>query len=118
MQIPRPTKARSLVFTVPIKRKIKGSLLYVPSPRRGSFSGAQECWMITQGPEVKEVISSGTLCYVHDGFEFEDINIDGLWEHYKETGEFKKLKELVEECDGEVAVKLVPESALLAVECD
>lgn len=118
MQIPRPTKARSLVFTVPIKRKIKGSLLYTPAPRRGSFSGAQKCWIIMQGPETQEKIPQGAMCYVHDGFEFEEIKLQDLWDELKNSPEFKKLKEYVDECDGEVAVQLVPESALLAVECD
>lgn len=116
MQIPKPTKARALVFTVPMKRKIPGSLLFSPAPRRNSYSGAQECWIIDTGPEFSEAVKRGSKCYVHDGFEFEEIKYDELWDALKGLPEFSALKAYVDDVDGQVTVQLVTESALLAVE--
>jgi hypothetical protein len=39
-----------------------------------------------------------------------------LWEYLKDTPPFAKLKAYVEECDGSVAVQLVPEGSILAIE--
>lgn len=116
MQIPKPTKARALVFTVPLRTKIPGSLLYSPAPRRNSFTGAQECWIIDTGPEFQESVRRGSKCFVHDGFEFEEIKYDDLWDALKDSKEFAALKKYVDDVGGHVAVQVVPESALLATE--
>lgn len=116
MQIPRPTKSRLIVFTVPVKLKIRGSSLYTPAPRRGSYTGSQECWIVSLGPDVTEKYRIGQKAYVHDGFEFEEIKQDYLWDNLVKDVRFKELKELVEEVDGQVAVQVVPESSVLAVE--
>lgn len=116
MQIPKPTKARALVFTVPQKRKIPGSLLFSPAPRRNSYLGAQECWIVETGPEFSEQVRRGAKCYVHDGFEFEEIHYDELWHALKDAAEFAAFRQYVDEVDGVVAVQIVPESALLAIE--
>jgi hypothetical protein len=116
MQIPRPTKSRLIVFTVPVRRKLKGSILYTPSPRRNTFTGSQECWIVSVGPEVREKFKMGQRAFVHDGFEFEDIKQDYLWDDLQNEECFKGLKEYVTELDGDVAVKIVTESSILAVE--
>ena len=59
----------------------------------------------------------GDKCFVHDGFEFEELKtrVD-LWEMLKVQKEFASLAGFVDLVDGVVEVKVVPESALLAVE--
>lgn len=119
MQIPRPTKSRLLVFTVPVKRRIKNSILYTPAPRRGSYSGCQECWIVSAGPEVQEqTLTKGKKAFVHDGFEFEEVKLDHLWDNLQHLPEFKSLKEYVDEVDGSVYVQIVPEGSILAIEED
>jgi hypothetical protein len=116
MQIPKPTRARVLVFTVPVRRKIEGSLLYKPAPRRNSYIGSQECWIVSIGPEVREKLEIGAKAFVHDGFEFEEIKQDYLWDTLQNDERFKSLKAYVDLVEGDVVVNVVPESALLAVE--
>lgn len=115
MQTYRPTKKRILVFSVPFKHKREGSLLYMPKPQRGGISGVQEAWVIATGPECVTEFSAGQKVFVHDGFEFDRVNLD-LWETLRHTPDFAKLNEYVMAVDGIVKVELVTESSVLAVE--
>ncbi len=116
MQLPRPTKARVFVFSVPLRRKAKGSFLYQPAVRRGSISGAQECWIITSGPDVKDPLPIGQKAYVSDGFSFEEVKMDYLWDTLQDRAEFAALRKLVDEVEGDVAVQMVQFSDIMAVE--
>jgi len=109
-------KDRFIVFTVPIRRRLKGSILYTPAPRRNTFAGVQECWVISAGSEAISHHPMGTKCFVHDGFEFEPIKQEYLWDNLKDHEAFKGLKEYVEQVEGEVTVQLVPEGSILAIE--
>jgi len=61
-------------------------------------------------------MTRGQKAFVHDGFEFEEIKRPELWELLQDAEEFKELREYVESVDGLVAVQLVTESSVLAVE--
>jgi len=117
MQIPMPTKSRLIVFSVPIKLRIEGSLLYRAKPTRYSYSGCQECWIVSVGPEVKDkTLQRGMKAYVHDGFEFERIKMENLWDDLKDLPEFAELLKYVDDVDGVVRVEIVPEGSVLAVQ--
>lgn len=61
-------------------------------------------------------MTRGQKAFVHDGFEFEEIKRPELWEYLQNTAEFAALKEYVDSVDGIVAVQLVPEGSVLALE--
>jgi hypothetical protein len=109
-------KDRFLVFSVPIRRRLKGSILYTPSPRRNTINGVQECWVISAGAESISKHPMGTKCFVHDGFEFQSVKQEYLWDQLKEQEAFRSLREYVDQVEGEVAVELVPEGSILAIE--
>lgn len=91
-------------------------MLYSPAPRRNSIAGVQECWVVSIGPETVEKHPPGTKCFVQDGFEFEPIKQEYLWDALKDDEAYSTLKAYVEEVDGEVAVQIVPEWSILAIE--
>lgn len=110
-----PLFKRYLVFHMPIRNKIKGSSLYVPNARRGSYARAEEVWIIEKGKECVYDLSAGDHCWLYDSFELTDCKLD-LWEKYRDYPEFSQLKKLEQEYDGRVLTKLVVEDSVLAVD--
>ena len=111
----RPLFKRYLVFHMPVRRKLKGSSLYTGNPRRGSFSQAEEIWILEKGAECTADLKLGDHCWLYDAFELTDCELD-LWQHFKDLEAFKPLKRLQEEVDGVVETKLVLEDSILAVD--
>ena len=111
-----PTQKRLLVFTMPIRRKDANTKLYMPKVRRGSMSRAGECWIYAVGPNVVYPFKRGQKAYTMDGFEFEQVPLDGEWEKCMHLEEFKDLKQLQEDLDGDVHMNIVVERSILAVE--
>lgn len=111
-----PLHKRWLVFEVPYKQKIEGSILYTPNSHRDSIHGAQKVWLIAAPPERTNAdLNPGDCCYIQDGFDLLETDFD-LWEELKDEPHFKNLKDYVERVDGVVRTKLVADGSLLAVE--
>lgn len=110
-----PLFKRYLVFHIPIRKKIKGSSLYLGNSRRGSYSRAEEVWIIEKGKECSYDLEKGDHCWLYDSFELTDCKLD-LWDKFKDHQEFRALRDIQKECDGEVKTKLVIEDSILAVD--
>lgn len=111
-----PLHKRWLVFEVPYKQKLEGSMLYTPNSHRDSIHGAQKVWLISCSSEIGNTdLKRGDCCFVQDGFDLLDADFD-LWDALKDEEEFQSLKAYVEKVDGIVRTKLVSDGSLLAVE--
>lgn len=113
----RPMFKRYLVFSVPVRRRIEGSLLYRPNGNRYSFSRAEEIWIISKGHECKLDLKPGDHCWLNDSFELDSSGLD-LWDDMKDDPKFLKLKEFVDKVDGVVKTQIVTEDAILAIDED
>jgi len=114
-QLPRPLFHRIICFSVPVRRKLEHSILYVGDKYRGGFSRCEDVWIFVSGPDVKEKFKMGQKAFVHDGFELDNEGMD-FWPQVKDWPEFRPLKEFVERVDGDVYTMVTNESCLLAVE--
>lgn len=116
----KPLHKRWLVFEVPYKQKIPGSILYTPNSHRDSINGVQKVWLISHSNEIKNTdLKMGDCCYVYDGFDLLNIDMkydDALWEQYKDHPAFAAMRKFVDEVDGIVKTKIVSDGSLLAVE--
>lgn len=110
-----PLFRRYLVFHMPIRNKIKGSSLYVANSKRGSYSRAEEVWIIEAGKECTYNLKPGDHCWLYDSFELTNCDIN-LWDEYKDYPEFEALKQLQIQFEGEIKTKLVFEDSILAVD--
>ena len=112
-----PLKNRYIVFSVPIRRKVRGSTLFKGNAKRYAYNRAEEVWIMSCGLECKETFEMGTHCWINDSFELEPTDLN-LWEESLDKPEFKKLKEFVDNCDGDVKTSLLSEDSLLCVDND
>jgi hypothetical protein len=112
-----PMKNRYIVFSVPVRRKISGSSLYTGHATRYSFNRAEEIWIVACGPEVKETFAPATHGWLNDSFELEPTNL-ALWDDFKNDPAFQKLREFVDNIDGDVQTSLIAEQSLLAIDDD
>lgn len=108
---------RCLVFSVPVRNKIEGSILYRGKPKRYSYSRAEEIWIINCGQLCKEQFVAGTHAWVADSFELDESGLN-LWDDFKDLPQFAMLKEFVQSVDGEVVTQIVRSDSLLAVDDD
>lgn len=112
-----PLKNRYIVFSVPVRRRIEGSVLYKGNPKRYAYNRAEEVWIVSCGQLCKEQFKPGTHAWLNDSFELEPTNLN-LWDEFKDDPNFKRLKEFVELVDGDVHSSLVSENSLLAIDDD
>ncbi len=110
-----PLFKRYLVFHMPVRRKLKGSKLYVGNSHRGSMSRAEEVWIIEKGTQCTYDLDRGDHCWLYDAFELTECEIN-LWDKLKCQPEFEKLRALSEDLDADVVTKLVFEGSILAVD--
>jgi hypothetical protein len=111
----KPLKRRMIVFSVPERKKLAGSILYQANERRGSLSGSEEVWILENGPECRLRIPRGSKCYISDGFELEPTDLD-LWADYENDPIFKDLREFAQSVEGKIKTSLIHEESLLAIE--
>lgn len=104
------------MFSVPARLKLKSGL-FSGNSLRGSFSRAEEVWIIASGPQCELKLPKGSHCFIEDSFELESLGLD-LWPEYKDDEAFSKLKELVEACDGTVKTSIILEDSLLVIDPD
>lgn len=113
----RVLRRRVLVFSVPVRRKKYGSVLYLGHQRRGSFTEAQDAWVISLGEEVKGEVKDlkrGDRCVIADSFELLPVELD-LWPMLKDDPAFESLKKFAEEVDGDVETQMLYDDSILAV---
>lgn len=115
--LPRPLFGRVICFSVPVRRKLEGSSLYVGNRFRGAFdrSRGEPVWIISTGPDFKERVHLGQKAYVHDGFEVDSEGLD-LWPQCRDWPEFAELKKFAEDVDGDIYTMMTNENSLVAVE--
>jgi NADH:ubiquinone oxidoreductase subunit len=111
----KPLFDRLVVFSVPIRRRITGSVLYAGNAKRSSFNRAEEIWVLSNGPECREPLPRGTHAWLNDSFELEPTDLD-LWSQHENDPEFARLKAFVQSVDGDVKTAIVKEAAILAVD--
>lgn len=111
----KPLFDRLVVFSVPIRRRIEGSMLYRASGARYAFSRAEEIWILAAGPECKDTWIKGTHAWLNDSFELEPTDLD-LWPQHENEPEFARLRDFVQSVDGDVKTSIVKEGAILAVD--
>jgi len=105
------------VFSVPVRERIEGSILYRGNAKRDSFNRAEEVWVISSGPECQEPLPTGTHCWINDSFELEPTDLN-LWDDYKDDPVFTRLKSIVDNVLGVVKTSIISENSILAVDDD
>lgn len=113
----KPLFDRLVVFSVPVRNRIEGSVLYSGNAKRNSFNRAEEIWVLSCGPECVEPLPRGTHAWLNDSFELEPTDLN-LWPDFEEDAIFARLKEFAHSVDGDVVTSIVKEAAILAVDDD
>lgn len=108
---------RYIVFTVPVRERLDGSILLTTKPWTNAYSRAEEAWIVSAGPESKLNLSRGTKCYLVDSFELEPTKLN-LWDELKNDKEFESLLQFVNQVSGTVVTSVISENSLIAVELD
>lgn len=102
-----------LVFSVPVRRRLKSGL-YVANARRDALFHGEDVWIVSVGPRVLEAMQPGQRGLISDGMELENSDLC-FWDALKDKEIFKELKAYVEECDGEVRTQIITEDSLIAI---
>ncbi len=98
---------------MPIRRRA-ASGLYIYNVRRDALFHAEEVWILSVGPLVREKLSVGQKGLISDGMELENSDLD-MWAALKDEAIFKELRDYVNEVDGEVRTQIITEDSLIAV---
>lgn len=109
----KPLFRRLLVFTMPIRRKLEGSSLYLGHEKRGTFSTSQEAWVIAASDKCKTKWTRGTKVWVADGFEFDDFPHQ-IWDECEDEAVFCDLRSMQQAVDGVVVTSVITEDSILA----
>ncbi len=109
----RALRKKIVVFSMPIRRKTKSGL-YIYNTRRDALFHAEDIWIVSVGPSVRETIRPGQKGLISDGMELELSDLD-MWEALKDNPLFAELKALQDEVDGEVRTQIITEDSLIAV---
>lgn len=110
----KPRNRRIIVFQLVERQKIAGSSLYMPNASRGSYTRAEDFWVLNSADDCRLPWPKGTHGLVSDGFELEPINLE-LWEEYKSDPAFVELRSYEQELEGKVVTKLLHEDSVLAL---
>lgn len=111
----KPLFDRLIVFSIPVRHKIEGSILYSGNPKRSSFNRAEEVWILEAGRECKEDFTRGSHAWINDSFELEPTELD-LWQYHEHEPDFKELRSFALSVDGRVLTSLIKEGAILAID--
>lgn len=109
----RALRKKLVVFSVPVRRKLKSGII-LANIRREALFRAEDVWIVSVGANVRESVKAGQKGIISDGMELESTDLN-LWDSLKDLEEFKSLRDYVEEVDGEVRTQIITEDSLLAV---
>lgn len=109
----RALRKKIIVFSVPIRRRLKSGI-YLANSRKSQYFGGEDVWIASVGDGCLESVRVGQKAIVSDAMELEPTDL-GLWLDLRHLPEFKELLDYVAEVDGEVRTQIVTEDSLLAV---
>lgn len=110
-----PRNRKIIVFTVPERSKIQGSILFKPKARTDMFSRCEEFWVLQPAPDCRDPWPVGQKGYISDAFELEPTNLN-LWEEHASDPTFQALKAFSDEVAGDVVTQIIHEDSVLAIE--
>jgi hypothetical protein len=113
----KPLMNRIIVFSVPVRRRLEGSVLFKGNARRSAFNRAEEVWVVACGQLCKEQIPMGSHGWIDDSFQLDPTDLS-IWDDLKDRPEFSRLKDFVHSVDGDVQVSIILEGSLLALDDD